>query len=69
MTKLKIIKPDFLNFGLCWVSYQEVLAMQNHRSSGELLNLNNSGTSFTAVAVQVTNKITSKTTQHVKHTL
>ena len=36
------------------------LNQQNHGSSGELLNLNDSGTSFTAAAVQITSKITSK---------
>ena len=34
--------------------------MQNHGSSGELLNVNDSGTSFTAGAEQITSKITSK---------
>ena len=40
--------------------------MRNHGSSGELLNLNDSETSFTAAAVQIISEITSKTTQHAK---
>ena len=45
---------------------QEVLATRNHGSSGELLNLNDSGTSFTAAGVQITSEITRKTTRHAK---
>ena len=35
---------------------REVLAMRHHGSSGELLNLNDSGTSFTVAAVQITSE-------------
>ena len=45
---------------------QEVLATQNHGTSGELLNLNDSETSFTAAAVQITSEIIRKTTRHAK---
>jgi len=41
---------------------------QKHGSSGEILNLNDSRTCFTAAAVQIS-KITSKITRHAKHTL